>query len=87
MIRDDPLTHERVALIYQHQKASRDLKQIRNRNDDVLLARLRCGNHPSLYQYLHRLDLSQDPICLKCRLDEQDLNYWLCECSAGNAIR
>ena len=36
-IRDQP-THERIALIYQHQKASRDSKQIKNRKDDVLLA-------------------------------------------------
>ena len=36
---DDPPTHERVALVYQHQKASRDSKQIKNREDDVLLAR------------------------------------------------
>ena len=40
MISNDPATHERVALIYQHQKASRDSKQIKNQKDDVLLARL-----------------------------------------------
>ena len=41
-------SHERIALIYQHQKASRDAKQINNRKDDVLLARLRSSHHPSL---------------------------------------
>ena len=41
--------------------------------DDVLLARLRSGLHPSLKQYLHGLDPSQDPICPNCRLKEQDL--------------
>ena len=35
-IRDNPPAHERVALIYEHQKASRDAKQIKNRKDDVL---------------------------------------------------
>ena len=48
-IRDDPLTPERVALIYQHQKASRDSKQVKNQNDYVLLARLRSGHHPFLH--------------------------------------
>lgn len=55
-IRDDPLTPERVALIYQHRKASRDSKQVKNQNDYVLLARLRSGHHPFLHQYLYRLD-------------------------------
>ena len=32
--------HERVPLIYQHRKAPGDAKQINNRKDDVLLARL-----------------------------------------------
>ena len=36
-IRDNPPTHERVSQVYQHQKASRDSKQIKNRKDDVLL--------------------------------------------------
>ena len=84
---DDPLTHECVVLIYQHQKASRYAKQIKNRKDDVLLARQRSGHHPSLQQYLHRLDPSQDPICPKCRLDEQDLHHCLCECPATTIIR
>ena len=77
MIRDDPPTHEGVALIYQHQKASQDSKEIKNRKDDVLLDRLLSSHHPSLHQYLHPLNSSQDPICPKCRLDEQDLHHWL----------
>ena len=64
-IRNDPPTHERITLIYQHQKASRGSKQIKNQKTDVLLACLRSGHHTSLYQYLHRLDPSQDPICPK----------------------
>ena len=37
---DNPPAHERVALIYEHQKASGDGKQTKNRKDDVMLARL-----------------------------------------------
>ena len=50
---DPPTTHKRVAQVYQHQKVSQDSKQIKNRKDDVLLAHLRSGHHPSLHQYLH----------------------------------
>ena len=87
MIHDDPPTYKHVALIYQHQKASRDSKEIKNRKDDVLLARLRSGHHPSLHQYLHRLDPSQAPIFPKYCLDEQDLHHWLGEFAAGDAMR
>ena len=77
MICDDPPTHEGVALSYQHQKASQDSEEMKNRKDDVLLARLLSSHHPSLHQYLHPLDSSQDPICPKCRLDEKDLHHCL----------
>ena len=83
IIRDDPPTHERVALIYQHQKDSRNSKEIKNRKDNLLLACLRSSRHPSLHQYLHRLD----PICPKCRIDEQNLHHWLWECPVGDAMR
>ena len=61
-IRDAPPTHERVAAVCHHRRVSRDTKQINNKKDDVVLARLRSGHHPSLKQYLHRLDPSQDSI-------------------------
>ena len=83
---DDPPTHQHVALIYQHQKASCDSKEIKNVKDDVLLVHLRSGHHP-LHQYLHQLNPYQDPICPKCSLDEQGLHHWLCECPAGDAMR
>ena len=68
--------------------ALRDTKQINNRKDDVLLARLKFGHHPSLKQYLHhRLDPSQDPICPNCHLEEKDLHHWLCECPASITMR
>ena len=60
-IGDAPPTHERVAAVYKHRRVSRDIKQINNRKDDVLIAHLRSGHHPSLEQYLHQLDLAQDP--------------------------
>ena len=40
-IREAPPIHERVASVYNHRRVSRDAKQINNRKDDVLIARLR----------------------------------------------
>ena len=79
-IRNAPPTYERVASLYRHRRVSRDAKLINNRKDDVLLVRLQSSHHPSLKQYLNRLDPSQDPICPNCCLEEQDLLHWLCEC-------
>ena len=46
-IRDALPTHERLALVYQHQRVFHNEKKINNRKDDVLLACLQSGHHPS----------------------------------------
>ena len=86
-IRDDPPIHERVAAVYKLRRVSRDVKQINNRKDDVLIARVRSGHHLSLKQYLHRLDPAQDPTCPNCRQEEQDLVHWLRDCPALLSVR
>ena len=86
-IRDAPPIDKRVASLYKHRRVARDAKQISNRKDDVLIARLQSGHHPSLKQYLHRLDPSQDPACTNCCQEEQDLLYWLCDCPALMTVR
>ena len=78
IICDDQPTHGHVEQVYQHQKASRDFKQITNRKDDVF---------SSPHHYLHLLDPTQDPICLSCCLDDKDFTHWLCECPVSDAIR
>ena len=86
-IRDTPPTRERVAAVYHHEWVSRDTKQINNRKDDILLAHLRSGHHPSLKQYLNRLDPLQDLICPNCHVEEHDLHHQLCECPALITMR
>ena len=86
-VRDARPTHERVAAVYKLRSFHRDVKQITNRRDDVLIARLRSGHHPSLKQYLHRLDPSQVPICPNCQEEEQDLVHWLRDCPALSSVR
>ena len=46
-------TYERNVIIYQHQKASCYSKEIKNRKDNVLLARLQSSHYPSLHQNLY----------------------------------
>ena len=86
-IHDAPPIHERVVAIYKHRKVSQDVKQINNRKDDVLIALLRSGHHPFLWQYLHGLDPAQDPTYPNCRQAEQDLVHWLCDCPALLSVR
>ena len=86
-IRDAPPTHERVAAIYEHWRVSQDVKQITNRKDDVLIVPLRSGHHPSLRQYLHRLNPAQDPTCPNCHQVEQYLVHWLRDCPALLSMR
>ena len=86
-IRDAPSIHERVASVYKHRRVSRDAKQISNRKDDVLIARLQTCHHSSLKQYLHRLDPSEDPTCWNCCQEEQNLLHWLCNCPALITVR
>ena len=87
IIRNSPPTHERVASVYKHRRVARDAKQINNRRDDVLIARLRSGHHPSLKHYLHRLDPAQDPTCPNYRREEQDLLHRLCNCQPLTTVR
>ena len=82
-----PPTHKRVAAVYKLRSFHQDVKQITNRRYDVLIARLRSGHHPSLKQYLHRLDPSQDPICPICQEEEQDLAHWLHDCPVLSSVR
>ena len=86
-IRDAPLIHIQVASVYKHWRAPLDPKQISNRKNDVLIARLRSGYHPSLKQYLHQFDPLQDPTCRNCYQEEQDLLHWFCDCPALITVR
>ena len=54
---DGPPTHEQVAAVYKLQSFHWDVKQITNKRDDVLIARLWSGHYPSLKQYLRLLIL------------------------------
>ena len=67
---DNPSTHKWVTWIYQHGKGSCDSKQVKSSQDDLLLARLRSNQHPSLHEYLNQLDPAKGPICPLCQLKE-----------------
>ena len=74
------------AQIYQHWKASHDSKHIKNQKDDVLIARLRSGQHPYLHQCLYQLDRVIYAIYPSCRLQKQYLTYQLCNCPARDTM-
>ena len=86
-IQDAAITHDRTKEIYSHYRPSIDAEQITKRADEVLLARLRAGHHPSLRAYLHRLDPDVDPTCPSCNKDQHTLQHWTISCPAGERIR
>ena len=47
-MRDSPTTHKQVASVYKHRQVVRNEKQINNRRNDVLTARLQSSHHLSL---------------------------------------
>ena len=53
----------------------------------MLFARQRSSHQTSLNQYLPQLVPVKDPIYSSCRLEEQDLTRWLCDCPTGGAIK
>jgi hypothetical protein len=58
-----------------------------NRADRVHLSRLRCGHHPSLHSYKHRLDSTHSDLCPQCRTLPHTVKHLLLECPELAAAR
>ena len=89
------LLMKQLVMLYQHtnmlpQYTNNEgfpMMQSRSITKDTILLALQSGHHPSLRQYLIRRDSSQNPICLNCCLEVQDLLQCLCECLTLMTIR
>ena len=64
-VKDGAIVHQRTRQLYCCKSKQKD-KLIRNRSEQVLLARLRSGHHPALWTYKHRLNPAEDPSCPRC---------------------
>ena len=57
------------------------------RSDRVTLARLRCGHHPDLNTYKHRIDETHTDICPNCQASPHTVTHLLTECTSLAAPR
>ena len=57
------------------------------RRDRVHLARLRCGHHPALQVYKHRIDPQRDHTCPLCRSAPQTTRHVMEECQTLQQLR
>ena len=78
--KDPPPTHERTKRVYQGYSKSEE-KEISNRSDQCLLAKLRSGHCKLLRAYHARLDPAVDPTCPLCEDGPQTLEHWLQTCA------
>ena len=58
-----------------------------SRAERVHLARLRCGHHPSLHAYRHRIGLVDTDICTNCQTAPHTITHILLECPAWQSHR
>ena len=58
-----------------------------SRAERVHLARLRCGHHPSLHAYRHRIGLEDTDICPDCQAAPHTITHILLECPSWQSNR
>jgi len=61
------------------------LKRLTGHNPGLLLGLL--TGHNTLRRHLHIMGLCSDPICRKCRTEEETSVHILCECEALASLR
>ena len=65
VIKDKEIQHDTIREAYSCKSSSKE-KDVSNREDEVLLARLRAGHHFGFKTYQHRLNNDEDPTCPRC---------------------
>ena len=77
--KDPPIEHQRTREVYRCLSWEKE-KEIRSRDDQSLLAKLRAGHHPALKAYKARIDRVTDPTCPLCEEEDQDMEHWFTRC-------
>ena len=86
-INDDISSHARSEEVYSKLSAKKEA-EIKSREDQVLLARLRSGHHWGLESYHKLVNEEHDGRCKVC-VDEptHDLQHFICECEQTDTLR
>ena len=73
---DPPSSHERTREVYSKYSEEKE-KSVKNRDDQVLLARLRSGHHMWFMSYRHRIGKRDTAECERCGFGDDDVVHWL----------
>ena len=84
--RDPTVIHPRLKESYAEISNKKEA-EIKSRRDQVHIARLRSGHHPSLMEFHNRIDSDFDPSCPACDAPVQDVKHWVAECPGTEAAR
>ena len=88
VLKDDPSEDPQTRLIYSKFSADRDKLQLKTRKDQVLLSRLRAGQHYGLGAWRNKIDPEKSPRCNRCEAEVDDVAHWLqCEGTAEARFR
>ena len=82
IIKDAPIEKQEQRDSYACMNREKEL-EISNRKDQVDLARLRAGYHPTLRTYQHKLNELISPLCPRCSEDNDTVRHWLLQCPAS----
>ena len=81
-VKPKALTHARLREIYgsHGETINRPEEGQLDRKDQVTLSHLRCGHHPDLKYWLHKIQRAPDDICRKCGTGPETTEHILREC-------
>ena len=86
-INDDISSHARSEVVYSKLSAKKEA-EIKSREDQVLLARLRSGHHWGLESYHKLVNEEHDDRCKVCEdHPPHDLQHFICECEQTDTLR
>ena len=78
--KDPPPSHQRTREVYAAFSKEKEL-EVKSRDDQTLLAKVRSGHTVLFAAYRHRIDETESALCPLCENGDQDLSHWMTECA------
>ena len=80
LCKDPPPSHQRTREVYAPFSKEKEM-EVKSRDDQTLLAKVRSGHTVLFAAYRHRIDETESALCPLCENGEQDLSHWMTECA------
>ncbi len=81
------LTYPSNTILSAHPPPISDVERSLPRADRVHLSRLRCGHHPSLPTYMHRIGTSDSDLCEACQAEPGSVSHVFLHCPTSQQHR